>query len=105
MALILFILRFMLETLLVLVFILFEEMGRSWPLIPDMPYLLFRDVSLSPFWGRSQGSASLFLAWRRVAGPAILMPNAKSNCRLADRSQPSTIFTLGKDWVSTFMAY
>jgi hypothetical protein len=50
-ALILFILRFTLETLLVLVFILFEEIGRSRPLIPDVPYLLFHDVSLSPFWG------------------------------------------------------
>jgi hypothetical protein len=35
-ALILFILRFTLETLLVLVFILFEEIGRSRPLIPNM---------------------------------------------------------------------
>jgi hypothetical protein len=40
-ALILFLLRLMLEMLLVLVFILFEEIGRSRPLILDMPYLLF----------------------------------------------------------------
>jgi hypothetical protein len=48
---ILFILRFTLETLLVLVFILFEEIGRSRPLIPDVPYLLFRDISLFPLLG------------------------------------------------------
>jgi hypothetical protein len=50
-AFIFFLLRLMLETLLVLVFILFEEIGRSWPLILDMPYLFFRDISLFPFWG------------------------------------------------------
>jgi hypothetical protein len=61
-ALILFILRFTLETLLVLVFILLEEMGGSRPLIPDVPYLLFVMYSFSPFWGRSQGSAFSFLA-------------------------------------------
>jgi hypothetical protein len=48
-ALILFILRFTLEILFVLVFILLEEMGGSWPLIPDVPYLLFHDVFLFPF--------------------------------------------------------
>jgi hypothetical protein len=47
-ALVLFILRFTLETLLVLVFILFEEIGRSRPLISDMPYLLLRDIYLFP---------------------------------------------------------
>jgi hypothetical protein len=52
-ALILVLLRLTLEILLVLVFILFEEIGRSRPLIPDMHYLLFRDISLPPFWGRS----------------------------------------------------
>jgi hypothetical protein len=50
-AFILFLLRLALETLLVLVFILFEEIGRSWALIPDMPYLLFHDISLFPFLG------------------------------------------------------
>jgi hypothetical protein len=53
--LILFILQLTLETLLVLVFILFEEVGRSWPLIPNMPYLLFRDISLFPFLGPIAG--------------------------------------------------
>jgi hypothetical protein len=46
-----FLVRLVLETLLVLVFILFEEIGRSWPLIPDMPYLFFHDISLFPFLG------------------------------------------------------
>jgi hypothetical protein len=46
-----FLLQLTLETLLVLVFILFEEIGRSWLLIPDMPYLFFRDISLLPFLG------------------------------------------------------
>jgi hypothetical protein len=50
-ALILFLLHLTLETLLVLVFILFEEIRRSRPLIPDMPYLLFHDISLFPFLG------------------------------------------------------
>jgi hypothetical protein len=50
-ALILFLLQLMLETLLVLVFIFFEEIGRSRPLIPDMPYLLFHDISIFPFLG------------------------------------------------------
>jgi hypothetical protein len=50
-AFILFLLGLTLETLLVLVLILFEEIGRSWPLIPDMPYLFFRDISLFPFLG------------------------------------------------------
>jgi hypothetical protein len=53
--LILFILRFTLEMLLVLVFILFEEIGRSRPLIPDVPYLLFCDVSLFPLLGSIVG--------------------------------------------------
>jgi hypothetical protein len=48
-------LRLTLEMLLVLVFILFEEIGRSWPLIPDMPYLLFRDISHFPFLGPIAG--------------------------------------------------
>jgi hypothetical protein len=43
------------ETLLVLVFILFEEIGRSWPLIPNVPYLLFLDISLFPFLGPIAG--------------------------------------------------
>jgi hypothetical protein len=85
-AFILFLLRLVLETLLVLVFILFEEIGRRWPLIPDMPYLFFRDISLFPFWDRSQGSTSSLLVRRRGSSPAILMPSAKSNCLLADRS-------------------
>jgi hypothetical protein len=50
-AFILFLLRLTLEMLLVVVFILFEEIGRSWPLIPNMPYLFFRDISLFPLFG------------------------------------------------------
>jgi hypothetical protein len=54
-AFILFLLRLALETLLVLVLILFAEIGRSWPLIPDMPYLFFRDIYLFPFLGPIAG--------------------------------------------------
>jgi hypothetical protein len=50
-AFIFFLLRLALETLLVLVLVLFEEIGRSWPLISDMPYLFFHDISLFPFLG------------------------------------------------------
>jgi hypothetical protein len=39
------------ETLLVLVFILLEEIRRSWPLIPDMPHLFLCDISLFFFLG------------------------------------------------------
>jgi hypothetical protein len=60
-ALIFFILQFTLETLLVLVFILSEEMGRSRSLIPDVPYLLFRDVFLFPFLGPIGGISPLLL--------------------------------------------
>jgi hypothetical protein len=65
-AFIFFLLRLTLETLLVLVFILFEEIGRSWPLIPDMPYLFFRDISLFPFLGPIAGIGLFILdavAW------------------------------------------
>jgi hypothetical protein len=55
MAFIFFLLRLALEMLLVLVFILFEEIGRSWPLIPGMPYLFFHDISLFPFLGPITG--------------------------------------------------
>jgi hypothetical protein len=48
-AFILFLLRLTLEMLLVLVLVHFEEIGRNSPLIPDMPYLFFRDISLFPF--------------------------------------------------------
>jgi hypothetical protein len=36
---------------LVLVLVLLEENGRSWPLIRDMPYLFFCDISLFSFLG------------------------------------------------------
>jgi hypothetical protein len=48
-AFILFLLRLALEMLLVLILIFFEEIGRNWPLIPDMPYLFFCDISFFPF--------------------------------------------------------
>jgi hypothetical protein len=67
-ALILFLLRLTLETLLVLVFILFEEIRRSRPLIPDVPCLLLRDISLFPLLGPIAG-IDLFIpsvaTWRR----------------------------------------
>jgi hypothetical protein len=33
----------------------FEEIGRSWPLILDMPYLFFCEISLFPFLGPIAG--------------------------------------------------
>jgi hypothetical protein len=65
---ILFLLRLALETLLVLVFILFEEIGRSWPLILDMPYLFSSDISLFPFWGP-------------IAGIGLFIPGAVAWCK------------------------
>jgi hypothetical protein len=68
MALILFLLRLTLETLLVLVFIFFEEIRRIRSLIPDMPYLLLRDISPFPLLGLIAG-IGLFIpsmaTWRR----------------------------------------
>jgi hypothetical protein len=37
--------------LLVLLLILLEKIKRGWPLIFDMPYLLFCDISLFSFLG------------------------------------------------------
>jgi hypothetical protein len=89
-ALILFILRFMLKTLLVLVFILFEEIRRSWPLIPDMPYLLFPDVSLFPFLGPIVG-IGLFIpcivTWRK---PCHI--DAKHEIQLSSRRSVITLY-------------
>jgi hypothetical protein len=67
-ALILFLLRLTLEMLLVLVFILFEEIRKSRPLIPDMPYLLLRDISLFPFLGP-------------IAGIGLFIPSAAAWCK------------------------
>jgi hypothetical protein len=67
-AFILFLLRLALEMLLVLVFILFEEIGRSWPLVPDMPYLFFRDISVFPFLGS-------------IAGIDLFIPGAAAWCK------------------------
>jgi hypothetical protein len=89
-ALILFILRFTLEMLLVLVFILFEEIIRSWPLIPDVPYLLFRDVSLFPLLGTIAG-IGLFIpsvaTWRR---PCHI--DAKCEIQLSSRRSVTTLY-------------
>jgi hypothetical protein len=88
--LILFILRFTLEMLLVLVFILLEEIGRSRPLIPDVPYLLFRDVSLFPFLGLMAG-IGLFIpcitTWRR---PCHI--DAKCKIQLSSRRSVTTLY-------------
>jgi hypothetical protein len=90
MALVLFILRFTQDTLLVLVFILFEEIRRSWPLNPDMPYLLLRDISLFPFLGPIVG-ISLFIpsvaTWRR---PYHI--NAKCEIQLSFRRSIITLY-------------
>jgi hypothetical protein len=34
----------MLETLLILILVLPQKMGRNWPLIPNMPHLFFSDI-------------------------------------------------------------
>jgi hypothetical protein len=68
MAFIHFLLRLALVTLLVLVFILFEDIERSWPLIPDMPYLFFHDISLFPFLGL-------------IAGIGLFIPGAAAWCK------------------------
>jgi hypothetical protein len=89
-ALLLFILRFMLETLLVLVFILFEEVGRSRLLIPDVPYLLFRDVALFHLLGPIAG-IGLFIpciaTWRR---PYHI--DAKCKIQLSSRRSVTTLY-------------
>jgi hypothetical protein len=67
-ALIFFILRFTLQTLLVLVFVLLEERKGSRPLISYVPYLLFRDVFFFPFLGPIAGISPLFpfiATWHR----------------------------------------
>jgi hypothetical protein len=48
------------ETLLVLVFVLLEEIRRSRPLIPNMPHLFLCDISLFSFLG-PMASISLFI--------------------------------------------
>jgi hypothetical protein len=53
--LIFFLLGFPLKTLLVLVFILPEKIGRSGSLIPHIPYLFFRDIPFSFFLGPIAG--------------------------------------------------
>jgi hypothetical protein len=84
MMLILFILQFKLETLLILVFILLEEMGRSRPLILDMPYLPLCDVFLFPFLGPIVG-ISLFIpciaTWRRPCHIDAKCEIQLSSCR------------------------
>jgi hypothetical protein len=84
-ALILFILRFTLETLLVLVFILFEEIGKGRSLIPDVPYLLFCDISLFPLLGPIAGIGPIIpsvATWRRPyhidAKCEIQLPSCRS---------------------------
>jgi hypothetical protein len=67
-ALIFFLLRLTLETLLVLVFILFEEIERSRPLILDVPYLFFRDIPVFPFLGP-------------IAGISLSIPSAATWCK------------------------
>jgi hypothetical protein len=80
----------MLESLLVLVFILFEEIGRSRPLIPDLPYLLFHDVSLFPFLGPIAG-IGLFIPciamWRR---PCHI--DTKYEIELSSRRSVTTLY-------------
>jgi hypothetical protein len=89
-ALIFFILRFMLETLLVLVFVLLEEMEGSRPLIPNMPYLLFRDVFLFSFLGPIAGIGLLLpciATWRR---PCHI--DAKCEIQLSSSRSVTTLY-------------
>jgi hypothetical protein len=58
--LIFFFLRFLLEALLVLVFIFLEKIRRSWPLIPYVSYLFFCDISFFLFLGPIAGISLFF---------------------------------------------
>jgi hypothetical protein len=66
--LIFFILRFILETLPVLVFVPLEEMGGSRPLISDVSHLPFNDVFFFPFLGP-------------IAGIGLFIPCIATWCR------------------------
>jgi hypothetical protein len=90
MALILFLLRLMLETLLVLVFILFEEIERSRPLIPNVPYLLFHDISLFPFSGPIVGIGLFIPCVATWCRPCHI--NAKCEVQLSFRRSIITLY-------------
>jgi hypothetical protein len=104
-SLIFFFFSLVLETLLILILVFSQEMRRNRPLIPDMPDLFFGDIASFFFLGRLRESASCLLECCHDVCPAMLIPSVKSSCRHVDRSYPSTIFTFGNGWVSTFMAY
>jgi hypothetical protein len=60
--LIFFFFRFLLEALLVLVFIFPEKIRESWPLIPYIPYLSLCDVFFLLFLGPIAGISLSVLA-------------------------------------------
>jgi hypothetical protein len=76
--------------LLVLVFILFEEIGRSLPLIPDVPYLLFHDISLFPFLGLIAGIRLFALSAATWCKPCH--NNAKCEIQLSFRRSVITLY-------------
>jgi hypothetical protein len=89
-ALILFLLRLTLEMLLVLVFILFEEIRKSRPLIPDMPYLLLRDISLFPLLGSIAGIGLFILSMVMWHRPCHI--DAKCEIQLSFRRSVITLY-------------
>jgi hypothetical protein len=54
-SLVFFFFCFVLETLLILILVLPQKMRRNWPLVPDMPHLLFGDIMPFLFLGPITG--------------------------------------------------
>jgi hypothetical protein len=94
-ALIFFFLRLTLEALLVLVLILFEEIGRSQSLIPNMPYLFFRDISIFPFLGPIAGIGLFIPSAAMWCKPCHI--NAKCEIQLSSHRSVITLYHI-HDW-------
>jgi hypothetical protein len=54
-SLVFFFFYFVLEMLLILILVLPQKMRRNWPLVPDMPHLLFGDIIPFLFLGPIAG--------------------------------------------------
>jgi hypothetical protein len=73
-----------------LTLVLFEEIGRSRPLIPDVPYLLFRDISLFPFLGPIAGIGLFIPSAATWYKPCHI--NAKCEIQLSFRRSIITLY-------------
>jgi hypothetical protein len=87
--LIFFFLRFVLATLLILVFILPEEMGGSWPLIPNMSHLLLSNIILLPYLGPIARISPFLLFIAAPCRPHHV--DAECEVQLASRSSVSIL--------------